>query len=98
LTSTAVDALAIRVTSPCPESVVIALGAREWPIWGSEVSTFPWHYEQHETCLVLEGDVTVTPEGGEPVRFGAGDLVEFPKGLKCTWEVHKPVRKHYRFT
>ncbi|EAQ69907.1 hypothetical protein RS9917_10736 [Synechococcus sp. RS9917] len=88
----------IRVTSPCPESVVIALGARQWPIWGCEVSSFPWHYDQHETCLVIEGEVTVTPDDGEPVHFGAGDLVDFPKGLRCTWTVHKPVRKHYRFT
>jgi uncharacterized cupin superfamily protein len=37
------------------------------------------------------------PEGGEPVRFGAGDLVVFVAGLSCIWEVHAPVRKHYRF-
>jgi uncharacterized cupin superfamily protein len=98
LIRTAADAVAIRVTSPCPESVIIALGARDWPIWGCEVSRFPWHYEQHETCLLLEGAVTVTPEMGEPVSFGAGDLVEFPKGLQCTWDVHQPVRKHYRFS
>jgi uncharacterized cupin superfamily protein len=47
--------------------------------------------------LLLEGDVTVTPEGGEAVRFGAGDLVVFAAGLSCTWDVHAPVRKHYRF-
>jgi uncharacterized cupin superfamily protein len=45
----------------------------------------------------LEGDVSVTPEGGEPVRFGAGDLVVFAAGLSCTWDVHAPVRKQYRF-
>ena len=50
----------IRVTSPCPDSVIVALGAREWPIWASEVSEFPWHYDQRETCLLLEGEVTVT--------------------------------------
>lgn len=45
------------------------------------------------------GDMTVTPprDEGEPVRFGAGDLVVFDAGLSCTWEVHAPVRKHYRF-
>jgi uncharacterized cupin superfamily protein len=45
----------------------------------------------------LEGDVSVTPEGSEPVRFGTGDLVVFAAWLSCTWEVHAPVRKHYRF-
>jgi len=31
------------------------------------------------------------------VRIGTGDLVTFPKGLSCQWEVRSPVRKHYRF-
>jgi uncharacterized cupin superfamily protein len=46
---------------------------------------------------LLEGDVTVTPDGGAPVRFGAGDLVTFAAGLSCSWDVHVAVRKHYRF-
>ncbi len=41
--------------------------------------------------------ITVTPGGGKPVRFGAGDLVVFEAGLSCTWDVHAPVHKHYRF-
>jgi hypothetical protein len=87
----------ITVTTRCPESVILALGARDWPIWACEISSFPWHYDQREICLLLEGDVTVTPAQGEPVRFGAGDLVEFSAGLSCQWEVHQPVRKHYQF-
>ena len=74
-----------------------ALGVEQWPIWSCEISSFPWTYDEQETCLLLEGDVTVTPEGGEPVRFGAGDLVTFASGLSCHWDVHQPVRKHYRF-
>ena len=50
-----------------------------------------------ETCLLLEGEVTVTPEGGDPVKFGAGDLVLFPAVMDCRWDVHKAVRKYYRF-
>jgi uncharacterized cupin superfamily protein len=73
------------------------LGVADWPIWSCGVSTFPWTYDAQETCLLLEGDVTVTPEVGEPVRFGAGDLVTFGAGLSCSWDVHAPVRKHYRF-
>jgi len=45
----------------------------------------------------LEGEVTVTPKDGEPVSFGPGDLVTFSAGLSCTWEVKKPLRKHYQF-
>ena len=73
------------------------LGVKNWPIWEKEESEFPWHYDETETCLLLEGDVTVTPDGGQPVRFGAGDLVTFPQGMSCTWKIHKAVRKHYRF-
>jgi hypothetical protein len=73
------------------------LGTGTWPIWEKEVSEFPWHYDEMETCYLLDGDVIVTPEGGEPVRFGKGDLVTFPKGMSCTWKVLKPVRKHYKF-
>ena len=73
------------------------LGAQAWPIWSCGVSRFPWTYDEQETCLLLDGDVTVTPDGGEPVRLSAGDLVVFEAGLSCTWDVHAPVRKHYRF-
>ena len=50
-----------------------------------------------ETCLLLEGEVTVTPVGGDPVKFGSGDLVLFPAGMDYRWDVHKAVRKYYRF-
>ncbi len=73
------------------------LGVADWPIWSCGVSTFPLIYDEQETCLLLEGDVTVTPDGDEPVRFGAGDLVTFAAGLSCSWDVHAAVRKHYRF-
>lgn len=73
------------------------LAVKTWPIWEKEESEFAWHYDEEETCYFLEGDVVVTPEGGEPVRFGAGDLVTFPAGMSCTWRILKAVRKHYRF-
>lgn len=87
----------ITVTSNPDPAQLESLAVTRWPTWGCGVSTFPWTYDEQETCLLLEGDVTVTPDGGEPVRFGAGDLVVFDAGLSCTWEVHAPVRKHYRF-
>ncbi len=74
-----------------------ALGIYEWPVWTKEVSTFPWHYEEAETCLFLGGDVVVTPEGEPPITMGKGDLVTFPAGMSCTWEIRSPVKKHYKF-
>lgn len=73
------------------------MGVYEWPIWSKEVSTFPWSYDQIETCYFLDGEVVVTPDNGEPVEMGVGDLVIFPKGMSCTWEIKKPVNKHYNF-
>jgi uncharacterized cupin superfamily protein len=67
-----------------------------WPIWAKEQSEFPWHYEQTETCYLLEGEALVTPEGGKAVRIAQGDLVTFLPGLVCTWKITSPVRKHYR--
>tara|TARA_Y100000589_G_scaffold172305_1_gene163570 strand:+ start:541 stop:816 length:276 start_codon:yes stop_codon:yes gene_type:complete len=87
----------ILVTSPCPESIVEELRIKSWPIWTCDESSFDWVYKDKETCLLLEGAVTVTQEGGKPVNFSAGDLVTFPTGMNCRWEIHKAVRKHSRF-
>ena len=46
---------------------------------------------------LLEADVTDTPDGGAPVTMGKGDLVTFPAGMSCTWEIRRGVRKHYTF-
>lgn len=51
------------------------LGVFKWEIWKKEVSKFPWTYDSQKTCYFLEGDVVVTPDGGQPVQMGKGDLV-----------------------
>lgn len=73
------------------------LGVSSWPTWSKEVSKFPWTYSEQEIAYILEGEVIVTPKGGDPVSFGKGDLVTFPAGMACTWEVKQPLRKHYQF-
>ncbi|MBZ0160146.1 MAG: cupin domain-containing protein [bacterium] len=87
----------IRVErNPSPERLT-ALRVEDWPIWSKEVSTFPWSYNSTETCYILEGEVIVTPEGGESVQISKGDLVTFPVGMACTWDIRHPVKKHYQF-
>lgn len=71
-------------------------GILDWPVWECGPSVFDWHYDQEETCYILEGDITVKTVN-EEVAIGPGDYVTFPKGLDCTWKVSKPVRKHYNF-
>ncbi len=74
-----------------------SLGVFTWPTWTKEASVFPWTYKAQEVCYLLEGDVLVTPKGGQMVRFGAGDLVTFPEGMSCIWEILSDVKKHYIF-
>jgi len=73
------------------------LGVADWPIWEKEISKFPIDFDETETAYVLEGEIIVTPAGGEPVRIVPGDLVVFPEGLDSQWEVVKPLRKHYHY-
>ncbi len=73
------------------------MGVFSWPIWEKEKSTFPWYYDEKETCYFLEGKVRVTPEGQKGIEIKKGDFVTFPKGMKCTWEILSAVKKHYKF-
>eukprot|EP00262_Sarcandra_glabra_P009583 TRINITY_DN2400_c0_g1_i1.p1 TRINITY_DN2400_c0_g1~~TRINITY_DN2400_c0_g1_i1.p1 ORF type:complete len:148 (-),score=30.50 TRINITY_DN2400_c0_g1_i1:128-571(-) len=95
----ATEKLGIKIETNPPESKLTELGVRKWPKWGCPPSKFPWTYDAKETCYVLEGKVKVYPDGhqNEFVEFGAGDMVVFPKGMKCTWEVSQAVDKHYNF-
>ena len=72
------------------------MGILNWPIWTCEVSEFPWKYDVEESCLILEGEVSVAA-GSDIVQIKAGDFVVFLKGLNCFWKVTKPIRKHYQF-
>ena len=87
----------IKIDHQPSQATLDNLGVFQWSIWTKEISEFPWTYDEAETCYFLEGEVIVTPDGGEPVTMGKGDLVTFPSGMSCTWKVNSPVRKHYRF-
>jgi len=87
--------LKILVEKPTSEKLN-ALGVFSWPIWTKDVSSFDWYYDEQEICYFLDGEVIVkTPEG--EVAFGKGDLVTFPQGLKCVWNIKRAVKKHYKF-
>ena len=87
----------ISVSSNSSKAQLDDLGVFNWSIWKKEASEFPWTYNEAETCYFLEGDVVVTPQDGEPVRMGKGDLVTFPAGMSCTWKIIQAVKKHYMF-
>lgn len=72
------------------------LGVTKWPTWQKEVSIFPWVFPEQEIAYIVEGECVITPENGTPVSFGKGDLVTFPAGMACQWQVNQPLHKHYQ--
>ncbi|MFC2149349.1 cupin domain-containing protein [Candidatus Auribacterota bacterium] len=86
----------IEIEKPAKEKLD-KLGVTNWGIWEKENSAFDWEYDSDEICYILDGNATVKTEW-EEVSFGTGDLVKFPKGLKCVWTITKPIRKHYNFS
>jgi hypothetical protein len=66
--------------------------------WGCPPGKFPLKFDARLTCYLLKGRVRASVKGtGRCVEFGAGDLVVFPKGLSCTWDVLAAVDKYYKF-
>ena len=93
-TATRTDA-GITIQRPTAEELD-RLQVAGWPIWSKEPSTFPWRYDEQETCFFLEGEATIKTDGSDVV-VRAGELVTFPRGLHCVWQITQAVRKHYRF-
>ena len=92
---------AIKIEQP-DAARLAELGVEGWSPWECEPSKFDWEYSATETAYVREGRVVVTPTGGPggdspAVEVVAGDLVTFPAGMQCTWEVKETIRKVYRF-
>lgn len=73
------------------------LGVENWAVWEKEASRFEWSYTDTETCLILEGEVTVESESGEKIQAKPGDLVQFPDGLDCIWVITEDLRKVFTF-
>ena len=72
------------------------LGVSGWNIWDCPVSEFRLDFDdKSERSYILEGEIVVTPDGGEPVTIVPGDYVIFPDGLKSVWQVTKTLKKHY---
>ena len=87
-----------KIAKEKPDKAKLAqLRIEDWSPWECEPSQFPWQYEDQETAYVFEGKVTVETEEGDTVEIEAGDLVTFPKGMKCTWTIHDKIRKVYKF-
>jgi hypothetical protein len=85
----------IEVKRPSEEELK-RLGVESWSPWECEPSEFDWEYFSMETAYILEGKASIKTDEGE-VLIQKGDLVRFPKGLKCNWHVLEKIRKVYTF-
>tara|TARA_R110002111_G_scaffold44689_4_gene81322 strand:+ start:3286 stop:3651 length:366 start_codon:yes stop_codon:yes gene_type:complete len=56
-----------------------------------------WHttYAAYEFVHLIEGRITITPDGGESQTFGPGDAFTVDVGFKGVWEIKEPVKKHF---
>ena len=59
--------MSILVTTHYPESAVNGLRIQSSLIRNCFVNSFDYSYEDKETILLLEGEVTVIPKEGQPV-------------------------------
>ena len=71
-------------------------GVFSWPTWSKEVSKFNWIYDGEEQCYIIDGEFDVETDEGV-FHAKPGDFVIFKEGLKCVWDIKKPVKKHYNF-
>lgn len=83
----------IKIEKPT-EQKLITMNVKNWTPWECDESIFDWEYDCDETCYILE--VKVMTHDDE-VEINKGDLVRFPKGLKCKWHVIEKISKVYKF-
>ncbi|MDD5005343.1 MAG: cupin domain-containing protein [Candidatus Omnitrophica bacterium] len=83
----------IKIEKPT-EARLKQLNVKSWSPWECEPSVFDWEYDCDESAYVLEGRVKVKTSA-EEVEIKKGDLVHFPKGLKCSWNVIEKIKKVY---
>ncbi len=86
----------IKVERPTRERLQ-ELEIEKWSSWECGPEAFDWEYTSREMAYVFEGRVKVTTADGLEAEIKAGDLVTFPKGLKCRWNVIEKIRKVYSF-
>ncbi len=93
-----IDAAQITAGNPVARGAVLNQSADKRlssGLWTCEPGEFDWVYTWDEFVYILEGEVTITEEGGRSWTVGPGDMAHFPLGLKAHWEVRQKVRKFF---
>ena len=98
-----------KVSGPLPERLIA--GDPEFTCWpldvcrGEMIHTGIWQATPGETrsikggsfefCHILSGVVEITPDGGAPVTYRAGDSFIMKPGFTGVWKTVETVRKIY---
>ncbi len=65
--------------------------------WEATPGTYHATYTDYEFVHVIEGKMTITPDGGTPVHIKAGDAFVVEANFKGTWKIEETIRKHFDF-
>jgi len=63
--------------------------------WAATPGTYHATYSAPEFVHMIEGEITITPDGGKPVKVGPGDAFVVEKDFVGTWTIEKEVFKHF---
>ncbi len=63
--------------------------------WAATPGTYHATYAAPEFVHMIEGEITITPDGGQPVKIGPGDAFVVEADFKGTWVIEKDVFKHF---
>lgn len=63
--------------------------------WEATAGTYHATYEAYEFVHLIRGSITITPDGGKPVKVKAGDAFVIEPGFKGKWKITKKVFKHF---
>lgn len=66
-------------------------------VWECTVGSYHATYSAYEFVYLLEGRITITPDGGKPVTVKAGDAFVIEADFKGTWKIEENVRKYFDF-
>jgi uncharacterized protein len=65
--------------------------------WEATPGTYHATYSAYEFVHVIEGKMTITPDGGTPVHIKAGDAFVVEANFKGLWKIEETIRKHFDF-
>ena len=64
-------------------------------MWEATPGTFHAIYDGFEFVHLLDGKLTIMPDGGKAVNLRAGDSFVVEPNFKGTWKIEETVRKHF---